>query len=121
MAGCVLGIALFSRVLSWLFKRHHDISVAILAGFMLGSVRKIWPWKEVVQTRVNSHGVEVPLVENNILPAAFDMNVLFALMLAGIAVFIVYQLDKMYLVKEQTKDINDPRFEKEYKDSLKNQ
>lgn len=119
--GCLFGIALFSRVLSWLFKRHHDISVAILAGFMLGSVRKIWPWKEVVLTRINSHGVEVPLVENNILPSQFDLSVLFAIVLAVFAAFLVYRLDKMQLVKEQTKDVESKEFEKDYKASLKNQ
>ncbi len=46
MAGCILGVALFSRVLSWLFKKHHDISVAVIAGCMFGSLRKIWPWRE---------------------------------------------------------------------------
>jgi len=44
-AGCIIGISFFSRFLSWLFKHYHDISVAILAGVMLGSVRKIWPWQ----------------------------------------------------------------------------
>jgi putative membrane protein len=121
MAGCAVGIAVFSRVLSWLFRTHHDISVAILAGFMLGSVRKIWPWKEVVSTRINSHGVEVPLIENNILPASIDIAVIFALFLAGFAIFIVYRLDKLHLVKEQTKDVESKDFEKEYKESLKNQ
>lgn len=121
MAGCAFGIALFSRVLSWLFRVHHDISVAILAGFMLGSVRKIWPWKEVVLTRINSHGVEVPLVENNILPASLDMSVMFAIILALFAAFLVYRLDKIQLVKEQTKDIESKEFEKEYKESLKDQ
>jgi len=121
MAGCAVGIAVFSRVLSWLFRTHHDISVAILAGFMLGSVRKIWPWKEVVSTRINSHGVEVPLVENNILPVNIDLTVIFALLLAGFAIFLVYRLDKLHLVKEQTKDVESKDFEKEYKESLKNQ
>lgn len=121
MAGCTVGIALFSRVLSWLFRTHHDISVAILAGFMLGSVRKIWPWKEVVLTRINSHGVEVPLVENNILPPNFDASVMLAICLAGFAAFLVYRLDKMHLVKEQTKDVENKDFEKEYKESLKDQ
>lgn len=121
MAGCVVGIALFSRVLSWLFRRHHDISVAILAGFMLGSVRKIWPWKEVILTRINSHGVEVPLVENNVLPGSIDLSVVFAVMLAVGAAFFVYKLDKLHAVKEQTKDVESKEFEKEYKKSLKNQ
>lgn len=121
VAGCAFGIALFSRVLTWLFRTHHDVSVAILAGFMLGSVRKIWPWKEVVSTRINSHGVEVPLVENNILPPAIDFSVLAALCLALFAVFLVYRLDKLHLVKEQTKDVENKDFEVEYKKSLKNQ
>lgn len=121
MAGCAVGIALFSRILSWLFKVHHDISVAILAGFMLGSVRKIWPWKEVVSTRINSHGVEVPFIENNILPANFDASVIFAICLVGFATFLVYRLDKLQLVKAQIKDVENKEFEKEYKESLKDQ
>lgn len=113
--GAVFGLALFSRVLSWLFARHHDISVAILAGFMLGSVRKIWPWKEVVQTRINSHGVEVPIVENNILPQALDMSVFFAIILALIGAGIVLYLGKLDLVKEQSKDLTEKQ-----KEALKN-
>lgn len=42
--GTVVGISFFSRFLSWLFARHHDLSVAVLSGFMLGSLRKIWPF-----------------------------------------------------------------------------
>lgn len=103
--GAVFGIALFSRVLSWLFARHHDISVAILAGFMLGSVRKIWPWKEVVETRINSHGEIVPLVENNILPASFDISIVFALVLLIIGAGIVLYLGKLDLIKEQKEDL----------------
>ena len=120
-AGCVLGIALFSRVLSWLFAKHHDISIAILAGIMLGSVRKIWPWKETVLTRINSHGVEVPLVEKNIIPATFDITVIIAIALALGAFFLIIYFDKLQLTKEKTKDIENPEFEKEYKKSLKNQ
>lgn len=103
--GCLFGIALFSRVLSWLFAKHHDISIAILAGFMLGSVRKIWPWQEVVTTRINSHGEEVPLVVKNILPTDYDMSFLFALLLTLIGAGIVLYLGKLDLVKEQNKDL----------------
>lgn len=103
--GAVFGIALFSRVLSWLFSRHHDISVAILAGFMLGSVRKIWPWKEVVETRINSHGEIVPLVENNILPSSFDISIVFTLVLFIIGAGIVLYLGKLDLIKEQKEDL----------------
>jgi len=103
--GAVFGLALFSRVLSWLFEKHHDISVAILAGFMLGSIRKIWPWKEVIETRINSHGEIVPLIEKNILPASFDISILFAIILIIVGAGIVLYLGKLDLVKEQKKDL----------------
>ena len=70
--GCVVGILTFARVISWLLERYHDVAVALLAGFMIGSLGKIWPWKEVVLTRLDSHGVEVPFVTRNVLPAQFE-------------------------------------------------
>lgn len=121
MAGCILGLALFARILSWLFKHHHDISVAILAGVMLGSIRKIWPWQEVVSTRVNSHGEIVPLVVNNVLPESFGIYFLITVGLAVTgAVFVLY-LDRFNVTREHIEDIDDKNFAKEYKDSLKNQ
>lgn len=109
--GAVFGIALFSRVLSWLFAKHHDISVAILAGFMLGSVRKIWPWQEVVLTRVNSHGENVPLVVKNILPNSYDLNFFLAVILVLAGAGIVMYLGKLDLVKEQNKDLTEKQKE----------
>jgi len=43
--GVVVGLASFAQLLSWTFKRYRDLTIATLAGFMLGSLRKIWPWK----------------------------------------------------------------------------
>lgn len=118
IVGAVIGLALFSRVLTWLFSKHHDVSIAILAGIMLGSLRKIWPWKEVITTRINSKGLEVPVVENNILPASFDLTVVMVIVLALIGMFLVIYLDKIHAVEDQTKDLDDPEFKKEYKESL---
>ncbi|MBP9690640.1 DUF368 domain-containing protein [Candidatus Woesebacteria bacterium] len=100
-AGCVVGLAVFARFLSWLFAKHHDISVAALTGFMLGSLRKIWPWQEVTLTRINSHGEIVPLATKNVLPEVLDLPTfaIIALMLFGIAV-IIY-IDRLDLVKEK--------------------
>ncbi|MBQ5945259.1 DUF368 domain-containing protein [bacterium] len=41
-------MVLFSNVLSWLFKHYKMITLASLTGFMLGSLNKIWPWKETI-------------------------------------------------------------------------
>ena len=70
--GCVVGILTFARIISWLLDHYHDTAVALLAGFMIGSLGKIWPWKEVVLTRLDSHGEEVPFVTRNVLPAQFE-------------------------------------------------
>ena len=48
--GAVIGLISFSKLLSWLFKKYHDITIAVLAGFMLGSLNKIWPWKETIES-----------------------------------------------------------------------
>lgn len=44
-AGALLGITSFSHVLKWLFAKYHDLTVSCLAGFMLGSLNKVWPWR----------------------------------------------------------------------------
>lgn len=121
MAGCIIGLSLFSRVLSWLFKHHHDISVAILSGVMLGSVRKIWPWKEVVMTRINSHGEAVPFIERNILPSSIDINVVIIVLLGVLGAGLILYLNKYQLTKEQTKDFDEKKFHTEHKKSLKKQ
>ncbi len=46
VAGAVVGLVSFSQVLGWMFRKYHDLIVALLTGLMLGSLRKVWPWKE---------------------------------------------------------------------------
>lgn len=86
--GAAVGLVSFAQLLSWLFKRYHNATMAVLTGFMLGSLRKVWPWKETLETYVDRHGEVLPLIERNILPAlrveeAFNSEILFAL-IAGI-------------------------------------
>ena len=67
IAGAAIGITTFSRVLSFALRKFHDITIAVLAGFMLGSLNKVWPWKETIETYVDSHGMTNPSVEANIV------------------------------------------------------
>ncbi|MBX3014867.1 MAG: DUF368 domain-containing protein [Caldilineaceae bacterium] len=85
--GAVVGIVSFAQILSWLFKRYHDLTVAVLTGFMLGSLRKVWPWKEVLATITDRHGELIPTIEHNILPpltvnGAVNLEVVYAILLA---------------------------------------
>jgi putative membrane protein len=94
--GCVSGLAAFSRLLDWLFKRAHDATVAVLTGFMAGSLLKIWPFKVVLETRINSHGEVVPVVERPVWPdLSQDSGVLLgALGLAAMGLAIILILDR---------------------------
>jgi putative membrane protein len=70
--GCVVGLLSFSRVLDWMFTQYKNLTLALLGGFMLGSLNKVWPWKETLTSFINRHGEEVSLVERNILPQTFE-------------------------------------------------
>lgn len=121
IAGCIIGLALFARVLSYLFAKHHDILIAGLMGFMIGSMRKVWPWKEILMTRVDSHGEIVPVVEKNIFPN-LDSPVTYLCIGLGIAGFLLVTiLDKLQTTKEHSDDINDPSFVKAHKSSITSQ
>jgi putative membrane protein len=93
--GAVSGLILFANLLSWLLKRYHDITIALLVGFMIGSLNKIWPWKETISTIVVEGEVR-PLTEKNILPLAGggDDQFWLALLLAaaGIALILLIEL-----------------------------
>ncbi len=92
-AGAAVGIVSFAQILGWLFKRYHDVTVAALIGLMIGSLRKIWPWKEVVEYGVDRHGQPIPLQLNNVLPAAWTTEVILALILAMIGFALVFAID----------------------------
>jgi putative membrane protein len=71
-SGCVAGLLSFSHVLSWMFKHYKTMTLALLGGFMLGSLNKVWPWKHTIESVIDRHGKEVPLVQTNILPHTFE-------------------------------------------------
>ena len=71
--GAIVGIVSFSHVLSWLLAKWHDATVTMLMGFMIGSLNKVWPWKHTLETYLDSHGVEQPLVQANVSPAQFEV------------------------------------------------
>lgn len=98
-AGCAVGILLFTRFLSWLLHHYLNPTLALLTGFMLGSLNKIWPWKQTISTRINSHGEQVPLQQVNVTPEQFftmtgqDPQLLFSLALMAFAVVIVLAME----------------------------
>lgn len=100
-AGAVAGLLTFSRVLKWLFANFKNYTLAVLTGFIIGSLNKIWPWKETLTWRTNSHGVQVPLNQQSISPFAFENNQLaMACALAVVGFALILLLEKLAVKKE---------------------
>ncbi len=93
--GAIIGLKVFSKALNWMFKHQKNLILAILTGFMIGSLNKIWPWKETLKTRVNSEGIEVTVLDRSILPQNFDgdsrlwMAILFVII--GFALILILE------------------------------
>ncbi len=94
--GAVIGLVIFAELLGWLFKHHHDMTVAVLTGFMLGSLRKVWPWKETITTYVDSHGNAVPAVMSNIMPE-MGTDLVWAIVLAVVGLCSVLIMDRAHV------------------------
>lgn len=88
--GCIVGLVTFSRVLSWLFHHHEGSTLALLTGFLIGALNKVWPWRNL-QTYLNKEsgvinhvvdrdisGIDFEVVkimtEQNVMPADYFMD-----------------------------------------------
>lgn len=92
-AGAGAGLVTFVRLLSWLFNRYHDLTVALLTGFMLGSLRKVWPWKKTLQSMTDSHGNLIATSQVNILPSRWDSELIVALCLVVVGFLVVFSMN----------------------------
>lgn len=98
--GCVCGLLSFSHLLSALLRKYHDATIVFLTGLMLGTLGKIWPWKEVLTWRENSAGEMVPLLESNLSPMQFEAvtgqesQLVVAIMAMCFGIAIVWGLER---------------------------
>lgn len=95
-AGALIGILTFSRVLKWLFAHYKEMTMAVLTGFIIGSLNKIWPWKQVLASTTDAHGKIVILQEKSVLPSSYpqDPQLFSALGLMLLGFFGLYFLEK---------------------------
>jgi putative membrane protein len=98
--GCVVGLLSFSRLISWLLKHYHAVTIAVLSGFMLGSLNKIWPWKEVLSYRMSSHGEQKPFLTENLMPQDYlevtgqEPLMLFAILAFSFGILLVLGIER---------------------------
>ena len=97
LAGAVVGIKTFSKILNWMFANFKNSTLAVLTGFMVGSLNKLWPWKKTISWFENSHGVQEPLLQKSISPNLFsgDPKLVSALALMVIGFLVIFLLEKI--------------------------
>ncbi len=99
--GAIVGLLSFSRILKWLFNHYKNITLAILTGFLIGSLNKIWPWKNVLESKI-INGKLIVVDEQSIWPTQFsgDSQIITAILLAFIGFLIILILEKIAVVKK---------------------
>ncbi len=90
--GSVFGLISFSHLLSWVLTRYKDATLALLTGFILGSLNIIWPWKQITKSIKINDEVKI-IAYNSNLPAEIDSNTLFAIILMIAGFLLVYLLE----------------------------
>ena len=96
--GCLVGILSFSRLLKYLFENFKNLVLAILSGFLIGSLLKIWPWKNEIGDApivIHSDGKEDWMMAN-VMPGNFvgESQILYVVLLALFGYSLVYLMDK---------------------------
>ncbi len=99
--GAIFGLLSFARLLKWMFKNYKNATLAVLTGFILGSLPKIWPWKQVLETKTFGDKI-ITIKEANISPFNYegDNQLVFAILLAIIGFSLIFILEK-FADKEQ--------------------
>ena len=102
MLGAVVGLLSFSRLLKWLFDHYENLTLAVLTGFIIGSLNKIWPWKEVLEAEMINGKLKI-LKEKSVLPASYegDPQLAWALLLAAAGFLFIILLERLALKKDK--------------------
>jgi len=101
VVGCIVGLVAFSHLLTFLLKQYSSVILAVLTGFLVGSLNVLWPWKQVLETFIDRHGELVPLVQTNISPGYFQQlmgepaQLMTATITASVGFLIVFVLEKI--------------------------
>jgi len=106
--GSIVGLLAFSHVLSWLLKNYRNETIALLTGFVLGSLGILWPWKEPVYLVNNGeivvkHGKKLVAYYEHILPRQIDSTFFLTMFFMFLGVISIIYIEKMYLKEKKSK------------------
>ena len=96
VAGCITGLLSFSHLLSFMLRKYHALTIALLTGFMIGSLNKIWPWKNTLKWGLDRHGEKIAVLQENVLPQNLietEPQILVASLLAIVGFALIFILE----------------------------
>ncbi|MFC4097999.1 DUF368 domain-containing protein [Euzebyella saccharophila] len=93
-AGAIFGLLSFAKLLKWMFNNHKNLTLALLTGFIIGSLNKIWPWKRVLETR--TIGEKIITIDENVSPFSFqgDNQLVIAIIAALVGFLLIFLLER---------------------------
>jgi len=93
--GCIFGLIIFSRLLHFLFQNYKMNLLSLLSGFLIGSLVKIWPFKKVLETRINSDGIEEAITSQPIIPnMVYQEELIFFVLFTLIGFILISVIQK---------------------------
>lgn len=111
VAGCVIGLLSAARVITLAFRHFHDAVLALLTGFMIGALVKVWPWQQTLSWRTNSAGERVPVSQSPVGPEAWanlygqDPQILLAISMAVFGLVLVLALEWFGRISERRRGL----------------
>lgn len=101
VAGGILGLFIFARLIAAMLAKYFNPTVAFFAGLMIGSLNKIWPWRQVFEYTTNMQGKRIPAFDQSILPWRYleltgkDPQVFYAILMMASGIFMVVLIEKI--------------------------
>lgn len=94
--GAIFGLLSFAKLLKWMFSNFKNLTLALLTGFIIGSLNKIWPWKSILETKVFGDKI-IPIKEESISPFNFDGDpqIMYAILLAILGFSLIFIMEKV--------------------------
>jgi putative membrane protein len=95
IGGAIVGLLTFSRLLKWLFDKYRNMTLTILTGFVIGSLNKVWPWKDVLQSEIINGKLKI-LREQSVSPFTYtgDNQLMLAIIFMVIGFLIILVLER---------------------------
>jgi putative membrane protein len=99
--GCLSGLLGISRLLTWALTHYHQVAIALLSGFMIGALNKVWPWRKVLEYATNSKGDQIVVFDKSVLPWDYlsvtgkDPQLFQAIFMMALGVLIVVLIEKI--------------------------